>query len=61
MDQKKYVMLKAVLKQHIAISTSAIKSEFNVDSDEAEEMLRNLIQEGLVEPFAFDGRTYKVR
>ena len=60
MDTNKYAMLKAVLKQHASISTSTIKNELNVSGDEAEEMLRNLIQEGMVEAFSFDGRTYRV-
>ena len=60
MDQNKYTMLKAVLKNHQAISISLIKSEFNVSSSEADEMLSSLIQEGLVESFSFDGRSYRV-
>ena len=60
MNIDKYAMLKATLKNHPTISISLIKSELNVNSDEADEMLRNLIQEGLVDPFSMDGRSYRV-
>ena len=61
MNLDKYIMLKAVLKNHQFISISLIKSEFNVTSDEADEMLASLIQEGLVDHISLDGRSYRVR
>ena len=61
MDTKKYVMLKAVLPNKEAVSISVIKNEFDVTGEEAEEMINNLIQEGLIEPFPFDGKSFSVK
>ena len=61
MDKNKYMMLKAVVRQKDTISVGIIKNEFNVDADEAEEMLRNLIQEGMVEGYSLDGTNFLVR
>lgn len=61
MNIDKYVMLKATLNQQDYLTPSIIKNSFNVDGVEAEEMLSNLIQEGLVEPYPIDGTHYKVK
>jgi len=61
MDNSKYVMLKAILANKTTISVGAIKNEFNVDAEEGEEMLQNLIQEGLVEPYSIDGTSFMVK
>lgn len=61
MDQSKYVMLKAILPNKTTISVGAIKNEFNVDADEGQEMLDNLIQEGMVEPYSIDGTSFMVK
>lgn len=61
MDMNKYAMLKAILPQKVSISVSSIKGELNVSSEEAEEMLNALKQEGSVESFSFDGRSFLVR
>ena len=60
MDRDKYIMLKATVVNRDIITLGIIKDEFNVDSDEALEMLNNLIQEGMVETFAYDGTHFKV-
>ena len=60
MDQDKYIMLKATVVNRDIITLGIIKDEFNVDSEEALEMLNNLIQEGMVETFAYDGTHFKV-
>lgn len=60
MDRDKYIMLKATVVNRDIITLGIIKDEFNVDSDEALEMLNNLIQEGMVETFAHDGTHFKV-
>ena len=60
MDRDKYIMLKATVINRDIITLGIIKDEFNVDSDEALEMLNNLIQEGMVETFAYDGTHFKV-
>ena len=61
MDLKKYAMLKATLAGRGVISVGRIKNDFNVESEEAEEMLNNLIQEGLVEPYSLDGTNFKIK
>ena len=60
MDRNKYIMLKATVPNRDIITLGIIKDEFNVDSDEALEMLNSLIQEGMVEAFAYDGTHFKV-
>ena len=60
MDRDKYILLKATVINRDIITLGIIKDEFNVDSDEALEMLNNLIQEGMVETFAYDGTHFKV-
>ena len=60
MDRNKYIMLKATVPNRDIITLGIIKDEFNVDSDEALEMLNSLIQEGMVETFAVDGTHFKV-
>lgn len=61
MDQSKYAMLKAILPQKDYISVSQLKSELNVTGQEAEEMISNLAQEGMVEPYPVDGLHFKVK
>ena len=61
MNLDKYAMLKATLNGRTTISIGRIKNDLNVDSDEAEDMLNNLIQEGLVEPYSLDGTNFKIR
>ena len=60
MEMDKYVMLKAILPNRDYISVNAIKGLFNVDAEEAEEMLSNLIQEGLAESLSIDGTNFRV-
>lgn len=60
MDRDKYIMLKATVVNRDIITIGIIKDEFSVDADEALEMLNNLIQEGMVETFAYDGTHFKV-
>ena len=60
MDMKKYAMLKAIVPQKEYVSASMIKTEFNVDNKEAEEMITNLAQEGMVQPYPVDGLHFKV-
>lgn len=60
MDMNKYAMLKAILSQKDYISVSSLKSELDVSGDEAEEMISNLAQEGMVEPYPIDGLHFKV-
>ena len=60
MDQSKYAMLKAILPQKDYVSVSQLKSELNVTGEEAEEMISNLGQEGLVQPYPIDGLHFKV-
>ena len=60
MDRNKYIMLKATVPNRDIITLGIIKDELDVDSDEALEMLNNLIQEGMVETFAYDGTHFKV-
>ena len=54
-------MLKAILPQKDYISVSQLKSELNVTGQEAEEMISNLAQEGMVEPYPVDGLHFKVK
>ena len=49
MDRQKYIILKAIVPTREEITMSAIKDEFDVDSQEALEMINNLAQEGLIE------------
>ena len=51
MDRDKYIMLKATVVNRDIITLGIIKDEFNVDADEALEMLNNLIQEGMVKEY----------
>lgn len=61
MDNDKFVMLKATVRQLQTISVVYIQSILNVERKEAEEMLEKLIQAGFVEPFPLDGVNYKVK
>lgn len=61
MDQQKYVMLKVSVMNKEYITLGIIKDEFNVESEEALDMLNNLVMEGMVEPFAADGTHFKVK
>ena len=62
MNLDKYVMLKANIKSFNGIvSIGSIKNRFDVESKDAEEMLQNLIQEGIVEPYSTDGTNFKVK
>lgn len=61
MNMDKYIMFKAVINRYDYITISTLKNDYNVDGDEAEEMLSNAIQEGMVEPYPVDGTHYKVR
>lgn len=61
MDRDKYVMLKAIVPQKETVSIGMIKNLLNVSTDEAEEMLNNLIQEGMVEAYSMDGTNFLVR
>ncbi|MCR5185018.1 MAG: hypothetical protein K6C32_02940, partial [Bacilli bacterium] len=60
MNIEKYVMLKVVLPHKDIITIGVIKDEFDVDADEALEMLNAVIQEGMVETFAYDGTHFRV-
>ena len=60
MNRDKYIMLKATVVNRDIITLGIIKDEFDVNSDEAREMLNCLIQEGMVETFAYDGTHFKV-
>ena len=60
MNTEKYIMLKATVVHKDMITIGLIKDEFNVDADEALEMLNNLIQEGMVETFSIDGTHFRV-
>ena len=60
MDQRKYAMLKAILPQKDYVSITQLKHEFNVTGEEAEEMISNLSQEGMVEPYPVDGLHFRV-
>lgn len=61
MDNDKFVMLKATVRQLQTISVVYIQNILNVDSDEAKEMLQKLIQAGFVEPYPIDGVNFKVK
>ena len=60
MDMNKYAMLKATLPGRGTISIGRIKNDLRVDTDEAQEMLDNLIQEGMVEAYSIDGTSFRV-
>ncbi len=60
MDISKYAMLKAIVPQKDFVSVSQIKSELNVTNQEAEEMISNLAQEGMVESYPVDGLHFRV-
>jgi len=61
MDMNKYAMLKAIVPQKEYISVSMLKSELKVTAGEAQEMMRNLTQEGMIEGYSSDGVHFKVR
>ncbi len=61
MDKEKMVTLKANVGRLDYVSLSDIKLKYNVNSEEAQEMLDELIQSGLVEPFSYDGSHFKVK
>ena len=61
MDKNKYMMLKAIVPQKQTISVGMIKNEFNVNAEEAEDMLHSLIQEGMVEGYSMDGTNFLVK
>lgn len=60
MDTNKLVTLKANVKRMDYISLADIKMFFNVNDQEAQELLDKLIQGGLVQPFPMDGIHFKV-
>ena len=60
MNQEKYIMLKATVINRNEITLGVIKDEFNVDSNEALEMMNNLAMEGLVETLPYDGTHFRV-
>ena len=60
MDTNKLVTLKANVKRMDYISLADIKMFFNVNDQEAQELLDKLIQGGLVQPFPMDGVHFKV-
>ena len=60
MDRQKYIMLKAIVPLKDEITLGVIKSELDVDEDEALEMLNNLAMEGMIEPLAYDGTHFRV-
>ena len=60
MNREKYIMLKATVVNKDMITIGLIKDEFNVDADEALDMLNSLIQEGMVETFSIDGTHFRV-
>ena len=61
MDKNKYMMLKAIVPHKNTVSIGMIKNEFNVNAEEAEDMLQNLIQEGMVEGYSLDGTNFLVK
>lgn len=61
MNLDKYAMLKAVLPQKEYVTVSVLKSELKVTSGEAQEMISQLVQEGLVDPYPMDGLHFKVK
>ena len=60
MDQKKYIMLKAIVPHRNEITLGNIKDELNVDAEEALEMMNNLAMEGMVETLPYDGTHFRV-
>ena len=60
MDTNKLVTLKANVKRMEYISVADIKIFFNINDDEAQELLDKLIQCGMVQPFPMDGIHFKV-
>lgn len=61
MNLDKYAMLKAILPQKEYVGVAMLKSELKLTSGEAQEMISQLVQEGLVEPYPVDGLHFKVR
>ncbi len=61
MNLDKYAMLKAVLPQKEFVTVAVLKSELKVTSGEAQEMISQLVQEGLVDPYPMDGLHFKVK
>ena len=61
MNLDKYAMLKAILPQKEYVAVAMLKSELKLTSGEAQEMISQLVQEGLVEPYPMDGLHFKVR
>lgn len=61
MDLDKFAMLKGSIKQLTSVSIAFIKSAFNVENEEAEEMMQKLVQAGLIEAFPVDGINYLVK
>ena len=61
MNLDKYAMLKAILPQKEYVAVAMLKSELKLTSGEAQEMISQLVQEGLVEPYPIDGLHFKVR
>ena len=61
MDDKKYIMLKAIVPNKDEITIGIIKNELDVDNDEAMEMINNLAMEGMIETFAYDGTHFRVK
>ena len=55
------VLLKANVVHLEYVSISDIKMKYDVNGEEAQEMLDDLIQGGLVEPYSFDGAHFKVK
>ncbi len=60
MDMNKYAMLKAIVPQKDFVTVAQLKSELSVTSEEAEEMITNLAQEGMVEAYPVDGLHFRV-
>ena len=60
MDRQKYIMLKATMPNRMEITLGNIKDEFDVDGDEALEMMNNLAMEGMVEVLPYDGTHFRV-
>ena len=61
MDKAKLVTLKANVVHMDFISISDIKLKYDVNGEEAQELLDELIQGGMVEPFSYDGSHFKVK
>ena len=60
MDTNKLVSLKANVVNMQYISLADIKMLYSVNDQEAQELLDNIIQGGLVQPFPLDGVHFKV-